>query len=137
MSEKLNFMDDKSRLILHRTPREDIQNGISIMVKGEGVRVIDKEGRSYLDMVAGVTRPTHIGYGREEVARAAYDQMCKLHYFSPGGFANEPAMKLADLLAEITPEHDPPHVTIIVGEILNDPRGVIGRAIVDVDDLVV
>ncbi|CAB1078532.1 Adenosylmethionine-8-amino-7-oxononanoate aminotransferase (EC [Olavius algarvensis Delta 1 endosymbiont] len=103
MNEKQNLMDDKARLILHRTPRGDIQNGISIMVKGEGVRVFDKEGRSYLDMVAGVTRPTHIGYGREAVARAAYDQMCKLHYFSPGGFANEPAMELADLLAEITP----------------------------------
>ncbi len=79
MNENRNLMDEKSRLILHRTPREDIQKGISIMVKGEGVRVTDKEGHSYLDMVAGVTRPTHIGYGREEVARAAYDQMCKLH----------------------------------------------------------
>ena len=104
MSEKQNLLDDKSRLILHRTPREDIEKGIPIMVKGEGVRVTDKAGKSYLDMVAGVTRPTHIGYGREEVARAAYDQMCKLHYFSPGGFANEPAMELADLLAEITPQ---------------------------------
>jgi adenosylmethionine-8-amino-7-oxononanoate aminotransferase len=104
MSEKQNLLDDKSRLILHRTPREDIEKGIPIMVKGEGVRVTDKAGKRYLDMVAGVTRPTHIGYGREEVARAAYDQMCKLHYFSPGGFANEPAMELADLLAEITPQ---------------------------------
>ena len=103
MAEKKDLMDDKARLILHRTPQEDIQKGISIIVKGEGVRVFDKEGRSYLDMVAGVTRPTHIGYGREEVARAAYDQMCKLHYFSPGGFANQPAMDLADLLAELTP----------------------------------
>jgi len=104
MNEKQNLMDDRSRLILHRTPRADIRNGITVMVKGEGARVIDKAGKSYLDMVASVTRPTHIGYGREEVARAAYDQMCRLHYFSPGGFANEPAMELADLLAEITPE---------------------------------
>ena len=104
MSGNHDVMDETSRLILHRTPREDVAQGITIMVKGEGVRVIDKTGRSYLDMVAGVTRPTHIGYGREEVARAAYDQMCKLHYFSPGGFANEPAMELADLLFEITPQ---------------------------------
>ena len=67
MSEKQNLLDEKSRLILHRTPREDIENGIPIIVKGEGVRVTDKAGKSYLDMVAGVTRPTHIGYGREEV----------------------------------------------------------------------
>jgi len=29
--------------------------------------------------------------------------MCKLHYVTPCGFANEPAMELADLLSEITP----------------------------------
>jgi len=103
MSDDAKTLNEASRLILHRTPREDIQNGITIVVKGEGCRVFDKEGRSYLDMVAGITRPVHIGYGREEVARAAYDQMCRLHYFAPGGYANEPAMRLADLLAEITP----------------------------------
>jgi adenosylmethionine-8-amino-7-oxononanoate aminotransferase len=103
MSGKYDVMDDTSRLILHRTPREDVAEGITIMVKGEGVRLIDKAGKSYLDMAAGITRPVHIGYGREEVARAAYDQMCQLHYFSPCGYANEPAMDLADLLARITP----------------------------------
>ena len=29
MSENTNILDDKSRLILHRTPREDIKNGIT------------------------------------------------------------------------------------------------------------
>jgi adenosylmethionine-8-amino-7-oxononanoate aminotransferase len=103
MSKNAKTLDNSSRLILHRTPLEDIKSGISIMVEGEGAHVIDKEGKRYLDMVAGITRPTHVGYGREEVARAAYDQMCRLHYFSPGGFANEPAMELADVLADITP----------------------------------
>jgi len=103
MSENGNTLTETSRLVLHRTPREDIQNGVTIMAKGEGVRVVDQEGKSYLDMVAGITRPVHIGYGREEVARAAYDQMCRLHYFAPGGYANQPAMQLADLLSEITP----------------------------------
>ena len=103
MSENAHTLNETSRLILHRTPKEDIQNGITIMVEGEGVRVVDKEGKSYLDMVAGITRPVHIGFGREEVARAAYNQMCRLHYFSPGGYANEPAMELADLLSEIAP----------------------------------
>ncbi len=103
MSENANTLNETSRLILHRTPHEDIQNGVTIMVKGEGARVVDKKGKSYLDMVAGITRPVHVGYGREEVARAAYNQMCRLHYFSPGGYANEPAMELADLLSEITP----------------------------------
>ena len=69
MSENANTLNETSRLILHRTPHEDIQNGVTIMVKGEGARVVDKEGKSYLDMVAGITRPVHVGYGRI-VARA-------------------------------------------------------------------
>ena len=56
MNEKHNLMDYGSRLILHRTPRVDIRNGITVMVKGEGVRVIDKAGKSYLDMVAVLRR---------------------------------------------------------------------------------
>ena len=103
MSVNHNVMDNSSRLILHRTSREDVAGGISIMVKGDGVRITDKAGKSYLDLVAGVTRPVHIGYGREEVAKAAYDQMCQMHYISPCGNANEPAMELADVLARITP----------------------------------
>ena len=103
MSGKYDVMDETSRLILHRTSREEVARGVSIMVKADGVRITDKSGKSYLDMVAGVTRPVHIGYGREEVAKAAYDQMCQMHYFSPCGNANEPAMELADVLARITP----------------------------------
>jgi adenosylmethionine-8-amino-7-oxononanoate aminotransferase len=104
MSGNINILDDRSRLILHRTSREEIKKGITVIEKGEGVRLVDKEGKRYLDMEAGITRPVHVGYGRQEIARAAYDQMCTLHYFTPGGYGNEPAMELADRLAEITPE---------------------------------
>ncbi len=104
MSGNNNILDDKSRLILHRTPLEDIKKGITVIDKGEGCRLIDKEGKHYLDMEAGITRPVHVGYGRQEIAQAAYDQMRTLHYFSPGGYGNAPAMELADRLAEITPD---------------------------------
>jgi adenosylmethionine-8-amino-7-oxononanoate aminotransferase len=104
MSGNINILDDRSRLILHRTSREEIKKGITVIEKGEGVRLVDKEGKRYLDMEAGITRPVHVGYGRQEIAQAAYDQMCTLHYFTPGGYGNEPAMELADRLAEITPE---------------------------------
>ena len=103
MSDTKRKLDGSSRIILHRTPQADVENGITIMVKGEGVRLVDAEDNSYLDMEAGSTRPVHVGYGRQEIAQAAYDQMCKLHYYTPCGYANEPAMELADLLAEITP----------------------------------
>ena len=40
MSQNANTLNETSRLILHRTPKEDIQNGVTIMVKGEGLRVV-------------------------------------------------------------------------------------------------
>jgi adenosylmethionine-8-amino-7-oxononanoate aminotransferase len=101
MEEKI--MDLESHLILHRTPRELVREGITVITKGEGTRVFDQDGKSYLDLVSGVTRPVHVGHGRKEMAQAVHDQICQLSYFTPMQFANMPAMKLAEVLAEITP----------------------------------
>ena len=103
MVESTSKYDETSRLILHRTSRQDVVKGISVIVKGEGVRVFDQDGNCYIDMEAGGTRPVHAGYGRSELAQAGYEQMCEMAYFTPMGFANAPAMKLAEKLAEITP----------------------------------
>lgn len=103
MEAKQKMMDDTSRLILHRTSRELVRGGITVMTKGEGVRVFDQDGKSYLDLVAGVTRPVHVGYGRKEMAQAAYDQICQLSYFTPMLFSNMPAMNLAEVLAHLAP----------------------------------
>lgn len=93
-----------SHLILHRTPMELIKQGITVITRGEGVRVFDQNGKSYLDLVSGVTRPVHVGYGRKEIAQAVYDQICDLPYFTPMHFANLPSIKLAEVLAGISPE---------------------------------
>jgi putrescine---pyruvate transaminase len=90
-------------LILHRTSREQIHDGITIMARAEGTHVYDQDGRGYLDLVSGVTRPVHVGYGRKEIAQAVYDQICRLSYFTPMGFANPTAIQLADVLKDITP----------------------------------
>ncbi len=82
------IMDESSHLLLHRTSKTELQEGISIITRGEGVRVFDQEGKSYLDLNSGITRPVFIGYGRQELAQAAYDQMCTLAYFTPNSFAN-------------------------------------------------
>jgi adenosylmethionine-8-amino-7-oxononanoate aminotransferase len=103
MTTKGREMDYTSHLILQRTPRELVKEGITVMVKGEGVRVFDQNGKGYLDLVSGVTRPVHVGYGRKEMAQAVHDQICQLPYFTPMQFSNEPAMKLAEVLAELTP----------------------------------
>ncbi|MFC1831671.1 aspartate aminotransferase family protein [Thermodesulfobacteriota bacterium] len=103
MTHSVKKLDVTSRLMLHRTSKQDVNKGISVIVRGEGVRVFDQDGKDYIDLEAGGTRPVHAGYGRTELAQASYDQMCQMSYFTPMGFANVPAMKLADRLAEITP----------------------------------
>ena len=104
MEKAIRKMDDSSHLILHRTSQKEVRQGISVIVRGEGAWVYDQDGKRYLDLDAGVTRPVHVGHGSRELAQAAYDQMCRLAYFTPMGFANVPAMELADVLAKIAPK---------------------------------
>jgi adenosylmethionine-8-amino-7-oxononanoate aminotransferase len=103
MEVNKNKKDHLSHLILARTHRDRIKEGLTVMMRGEGVRVFDQDGRSYLDLEAGMTRPVHVGYGRKEIAQAVYDQICDLCYFTPMDYANLPAIKLSNLLTEIAP----------------------------------
>jgi adenosylmethionine-8-amino-7-oxononanoate aminotransferase len=92
-----------SHLMLFRTPKSMREDGLPVMAAGQGVRVVDQDGKSYLDLEAGLTRPVHIGYGRREMAQAVYDQICTLSYFTPVQWATRPALDLADVLAGLTP----------------------------------
>ncbi|WP_042431619.1 aminotransferase family protein [Streptacidiphilus anmyonensis] len=75
-----------------------------IMTEGSGLRLTDAEGRSYLDATGGLWL-AQIGHGREEVARAAYEQMAKLEYFTSfWEFSNDRAIELATKLTSIAPE---------------------------------
>ena len=55
--------------------------GVTVITKGDGIYVYDQDGNRYIDLDSGVTRPVHLGYGRRELAQAAYDQMCELAYY--------------------------------------------------------
>jgi adenosylmethionine-8-amino-7-oxononanoate aminotransferase len=103
MSKKTKKLDASSNLILHLTAKSDIDQGISVITRGEGVHVWDQDGKKYLDLDSGVTRPVHVGYGRKELAQAAYDQMVAMVYYTPKGYANLPAMGLAERLAKVVP----------------------------------
>ena len=72
-----------------------------IAVEGEGVRIMDAEGRSWIDVNGGYNS-VNVGYGRQEIADAAYEQMRRISYF-PSGTTTEPTAQLAQKLAEITP----------------------------------
>ncbi|MDR1678014.1 MAG: aspartate aminotransferase family protein [Deltaproteobacteria bacterium] len=95
--------DKSSNLILHRTSKKEVEDGILTIVKGDGIYVEDSDGKRYVDMDSGITRPVGLGYGRKEVAQAAYDQIVECSYVTPCGRSNVPAMKLAAKLASISP----------------------------------
>jgi len=60
---------------------------------GEGCRLVDRSGRRYLDMGAGIA-VNALGYGRADLAGIAEDQMRKLIHVS-NLFATEPQLELA------------------------------------------
>ena len=90
-------------VIYPRTSRQDLQNGIPLIARGEGVRVYDQNGKAYLDLVSGWTRPVHIGYGRKEMAQAVADQILAMPYYTPMQFGNPRAVELAAELARLAP----------------------------------
>ncbi|WP_133010410.1 aspartate aminotransferase family protein [Marinomonas flavescens] len=53
-----------------------------IMVKGEGSRVWDIKGNSYLDASAGGVWCVNVGYGRTSIGDAIRDQVCKINFFA-------------------------------------------------------
>ena len=69
-----------------------------VVEKGEGAWITDHEGNRYLDGMSGLWC-VNIGYGREELAEAAAEQMKKLAYV-PMTQSHEPAILLAEKLNE-------------------------------------
>ncbi|MQY43595.1 aminotransferase class III-fold pyridoxal phosphate-dependent enzyme [Epibacterium sp. SM1969] len=53
-----------------------------IIVEGKGMRVWDQNGKEFLDAVSGGVWTVNVGYGRESIAKAVYDQMMKICYFA-------------------------------------------------------
>lgn len=73
-----------------------------IIVEGKGIRVKDIYGREYIDLAAHLSANV-IGHGRKEIAEVVAEQMKRLEYVSLFDFfATEPAIELAERLAEIT-----------------------------------
>jgi adenosylmethionine-8-amino-7-oxononanoate aminotransferase len=100
---KLEGSNGRSSLILCRTSKDIIRSGIPVIISGQGSRVFDQNGKSYLDLTAGGTRPVHLGYGRKDLAEAIARQAAELAYFTPMHFANLRAIELAEILAGLTP----------------------------------
>ncbi len=73
-----------------------------VIVEGKGLRVWDARGREHLDAVSGGVWTVNVGYGRESIARAIYDQLLKLNYFA-GAAGTVPGALFAEKLVEKMP----------------------------------
>ena len=79
------------------------QLGSRVVVRGEGVRIWDSEGQCIIDGMAGLWC-VNLGYGRKELAEAAYQQMLELPFYNTFfKTTHPPVIELSALLAELTP----------------------------------
>ena len=77
--------------------------GARVIVRAEGCYLYDSEGHRILDGMAGLWC-VNVGYGRRELAEAAYRQLLELPYYNSFfQTAHPPAIELARQLVELTP----------------------------------
>ena len=97
-------LKQQDNIFIH--PWDDIvklgANQRTLLAKGEGIYVTDSEGNRLMDAPAGMWC-VNIGHGREEMAKAVYDQMMALAYVSPWSMATGPAAEFAAQVAEQAP----------------------------------
>jgi len=77
------------------------EGGPIVVVSGEGVKVTDSEGKTWID-VNGGSGSVNVGYGRNEIVEAAYKQALTLS-FRPQQTTTEASVRLVEKLAQITP----------------------------------
>ncbi len=73
------------------------------MMEGKGARLTDHTGKVYLDGLAGLWC-VNVGYGRDEIAEAIYEQAKKLPYYHQfAAMGTEPGIHTADKVKRMAP----------------------------------
>lgn len=83
--------------------KELAAQGARVITRADGIYVWDSEGEKLLDAMSGLWC-VNVGYGRKELADAAYQQMMTLPFYNSFfQTTNVPAVKLAARLAALAP----------------------------------
>lgn len=72
----------------------------AVMVRGQGSRVWDQDGREYIDLAGGIA-VNALGHAHPELVAALTDQAGRLWHLS-NAYTNEPALRLARMMTEAT-----------------------------------
>ena len=103
--QRLQAIDAAHHLHPFTDHRELREAGSRIITRAEGSFIYDSEGNEILDGMAGLWC-VNIGYGRKELAEAAYAQMNELPYYNLFFKCSTPTpVLLAGKLAEIAPKN--------------------------------
>ena len=79
------------------------RTGTRLITRAEGVYLYEADGRQLLDGMSGLWC-VNLGYGRRELADAAYRQLLELPYYNSFfQVTHPPAIELAQLLAQVAP----------------------------------
>ena len=107
MNEELKSLQQKDK-DHHLHPFTDhlqlSEKGTRVITRGDGVYIWDSEGHQILDAMSGLWC-VNLGYGRKELAQAAYEQMQELPYYN--NFfqcTHPPAIELSSVLGEVSPK---------------------------------
>jgi adenosylmethionine-8-amino-7-oxononanoate aminotransferase len=106
--QDIKHLSDTARdnLWLHFARHSTYEEGgqVPIIVRGEGARIFDVHGKSYLDGLAGLFT-VQLGHGRTELAEAAAKQASELAFFPLWSYAHPKAIELAERLVGYAPEN--------------------------------
>ncbi|MBC7430674.1 MAG: aspartate aminotransferase family protein [Rubritepida sp.] len=99
-----NAMRDVANVLHPYTDHKaHVANGPMVITRGEGVRVWDDQGRSYIDTVAGLWCAA-LGFSNERLVQAATAQMRKLPFYHAfTSKSHEPLIDLSEMLIERAP----------------------------------
>ena len=84
--------------VFHRNPKQSLP----VAVRGEGIAIIDSEGRRYIDACGGAA-VSCLGHGHARVIAAIKQQVEQLAYAHTSFFTTAPAEELAELLTAAAP----------------------------------
>jgi taurine-pyruvate aminotransferase len=98
MQDTRDLLERDRRYVWHAMTGFDPEAATMVVAEADGAWVTDVSGNRYLDGMAGLWS-VNVGYGREELARAAYEQL-KTMPFYPMMQGHLPAIELAEKLNE-------------------------------------
>ncbi len=103
--QQLEELDKKHFLHPTTSIKEQQEAGPAyIFHTGKGIYLEDMKGTTLIDGMSSLWN-VNVGHGREELANVAKEQMAKLAFTSCfSTFSNEPAIRLAKKMADLTPE---------------------------------